>query len=401
MSRACWHPAADCDAYPALNSDASSDGEEDSDNDDDDGGQDDDSSAERSGHSSRDRQRAAHCRLQQGVEEEEEGEDDDEQHEQEEQEEQEEQQVEALSAAAASLSVSSGAGSASCSSSSSSLCSSPGFRDVFPFERNLYLLCRQYHLHHRLYSCQDAVTLRATHIASQQPVVIKLCSGFRPAASHPKEVRVLTAAQGHPNVMRLRGWYGLPATACYAFVSDWLENDGIEAVWGREEARRQYLRCLLLGLQHLHRRGILYRDVKPSNVLWSSGRQQATIIDFDVATFYDGSRRHSSLVGTRGYFAPEMQRAGGRYGQEVDAYSAGVLLGQLLFRMHEDEVADEQRAECKGPQMVQRVLDWAEQRGGRIGAEQHLLLRLLTEEPQHRISVSDALLHPYFTACSS
>lgn len=290
------------------------------------------------------------------------------------------------------------------SSTNSSLASSPQFSDVFPFERNLYLLSRHYHFHHRLYSCPDAVTFKATHIASSQLCVIKISEGFSATRSHPKEIRVLTRAQGHPNVMKLRGWYGLEMTGCYAFVSDWVENVGVNRVWGEEVGRRKYMRDLLEGLYHLHSRGVLYRDVKPSNVLWNERECKATIIDYDVATYYDPHRLHRSVVGTNGYMAPEMTRKGGGedeegdgYTQQVDVYSAGIVLGQLLFQIHEDEVADMSRPETKGPAMVNRVLKWAGEHGGRIGAEYHLLLRMLTEDPQLRITVKDALQHPYFT----
>ena len=47
------------------------------------------------------------------------------------------------------------------------------------------------------------------------------------------------------------------------------------------------------------------------------------------------------------------------YGQQVDVYSAGIVLAQLLFRVHEDEVADATREDTKGPAMVQRVLAFA------------------------------------------
>ena len=300
----------------------------------------------------------------------------------------------------------------SAATSSCSLSSSPNFHDVFPYERNLYLLSRRYHFLHRLYTCPDAVTFKALHIHSGAPVVIKISEGFSPSRSHPKEVRLLTRAQGHPNVMTLRGWYGLEPTKCYAFITDWVPNVGIEQVWDDVDDRRQYLHDLLLGLSHLHARGILYRDVKPSNVLWDEAQRRAVIIDFDVATYFDRRHLHRSVVGTTGFMAPEMTRldevsqdggVGGvdGYGQEVDVYSCGVLFGQLLFRIHEDEVADAARPETKGPAMVERVLSWAHAHGGRIGAEYHLLLRMLTADPPLRISVHDALQHPYFTQKSS
>ena len=289
--------------------------------------------------------------------------------------------------------------SASTTSSVVSL-STPGFTDSFPYERNLYLLSRHYHIHTRLYSCADAITYKAFSPQHNTNVVLKLSEGYSSRRPHPKEVRVLTSAQGHANIMRLRGWWGLRETGCYCFVTDWVDNCGVDRLWDVERDRREYMRGLLQGLAHLHSRNILYRDVKPSNVLWNPDTRHVTIIDFDVATYYNAAAGHRSIVGTSGYMAPEMlaiEKDGrGTYGQQVDVYSAGVVLGQLIYRIYEDEVADESRSETKGPAMVERVLRFAEENGGRIGAEHHLLLRMLTDDPAVRITVQEALQHPYF-----
>jgi serine/threonine protein kinase len=44
-----------------------------------------------------------------------------------------------------------------------------------------------------------------------------------------------------------------------------------------------------------------YRDVKPSNVMWNETTRRATLIDFDVATFFDPEHLHRRAVGTDGY----------------------------------------------------------------------------------------------------
>ena len=229
--------------------------------------------------------------------------------------------------------------------------STPGFTDSFPYERNLYLLSRHYRIHTRLYSCPDAITYKAFSPRHNTNVVLKLSEGYSSHKPHPKEVRVLTSAQGHPNIMRLRGWWGVRETGCYCFVTDWVDNCGVDRLWDVERDRREYMRGLLQGLAHLHSRNILYRDVKPSNVLWNPDTRHVTIIDFDVATYYSATAGHRSIVGTSGYMAPEMlaieKNEEGTYGQQVDVYSAGVVLGQLVYHIYEDEVADESRRETK------------------------------------------------------
>jgi serine/threonine protein kinase len=61
----------------------------------------------------------------------------------------------------------------------------------------------------------------------------------------------------------------------------------------------------LAAVAHCHSCGVLFRDVKPDNIMWSHDRQRAVLIDFDVATFIR-KQGHRAIVGSDGYMAPEI-----------------------------------------------------------------------------------------------
>src|SRR5436305_1810829 len=93
-------------------------------------------------------------------------------------------------------------------------------------------------------------------------------------------------------------------------------------------------------IQHAHQKGIIYRDVKPSNVLVTlyDGKPVPKVIDFGVAKATEQKltertlfTQHGAMVGTLEYMSPE-QAEMSALGVDTrsDVYSLGVLLYELL-----------------------------------------------------------------------
>jgi serine/threonine protein kinase len=84
------------------------------------------------------------------------------------------------------------------------------------------------------------------------------------------------------------------------------------------------------GLDALHERGVLHRDVKPSNVLLDEAGS-AALADFGLARAADSTRvtRDGQLLGTTSYLAPELIE-GADATRATDIYALGCLLYECL-----------------------------------------------------------------------
>jgi len=91
---------------------------------------------------------------------------------------------------------------------------------------------------------------------------------------------------------------------------------------------------ILLGVQALHRKGVIHRDLKPKNVI-IQGEKGVKIVDFGIAEIIKESRPEDQqspvLMGSVYYMSPEVAK-GGAATYQSDIWSLGVLLYQLMTR---------------------------------------------------------------------
>ena len=91
---------------------------------------------------------------------------------------------------------------------------------------------------------------------------------------------------------------------------------------------------LARAMHYAHERGVIHRDLKPGNVLLTTGKFMPKITDFGLAKQVDddaGQTKSGAVMGTPSYMAPE--QAEGRIkeiGPHTDVYALGAILYELL-----------------------------------------------------------------------
>lgn len=75
---------------------------------------------------------------------------------------------------------------------------------------------------------------------------------------------------------------------------------------------------------------VLYRDLKPRNVMWDAQNQILTVIDFGTARFMSGSAHSTQALGTPGYAPPEFYNTTSPLSFASDVYTIGATLFELV-----------------------------------------------------------------------
>lgn len=99
-----------------------------------------------------------------------------------------------------------------------------------------------------------------------------------------------------------------------------------------EAEARVVITQLLHAVSHLHKLGVVHRDIKPDNILFSRDDENLVkLTDFGSAEIFckENGETVSGVVGTPYYVAPEVV-AGREYNEKVDIWSVGVVLYIML-----------------------------------------------------------------------
>lgn len=145
---------------------------------------------------------------------------------------------------------------------------------------------------------------------------------------------------------------------------------------------RFYAAGVVLAFEYMHSRGIIYRDLKPENLLLSdSGYIKVT--DFGFAKKLQNGSRTWTLCGTPDYLAPEVIAQQG-HGKAVDWWTLGILIYEMLASVPPFYDDNPRRVYEK---ILQGHINF---NGGSFSkAAQDLIKKLLTQKSSKRLGVTN------------
>src|SRR5258708_2757625 len=154
-------------------------------------------------------------------------------------------------------------------------------------------------------------------------------------AAFQREVSVLSQLD-HPNLPHLYEYFQDPGH--WYLVMDFIAGETLEEYQSKVPNRRLLLSevldiglqlCRVLAYLHSQQPPIIFRDLKPANIM-RNHTGQLYLIDFGIARYFKpGQTRDTVALGSPGYAAPE-QYGKAQTTPRADIYSLGAVLHQLL-----------------------------------------------------------------------
>jgi uncharacterized protein (TIGR02145 family) len=142
----------------------------------------------------------------------------------------------------------------------------------------------------------------------------------------------------HENIVRIIET--IDAGDVVAFTMEYIDGQSLSDILKVEkrlsdEVILDYLQQILSGLNHVHSKGLIHRDTKPSNIMITKSGS-VKLLDFGIAKNTDDTlldytqTKEFERMGTLGYMSPEQLKNTKNVTYRTDIYSLGVVLYEMI-----------------------------------------------------------------------
>ncbi|CAI5720521.1 unnamed protein product [Peronospora destructor] len=279
------------------------------------------------------------------------------------------------------------------------------------------------------------VVISAENIETNEKVAVKKISkAFEDLVDAKRILREIKLLQhfDHENVITIVDLLPPPSLAQFDdvyIIADLMETDLHRIIYSRqpltEDHVQYFLYQILRALKYIHSANVLHRDLKPSNLLLNSNCD-LKVCDFGLSrgvTPEEDNMELTEYVVTRWYRAPEIMLSSREYTKAIDIWSTGCIFAELLGRtplfpgddyIHQLQiicdkigtpseedlhfVVSERAKRFMQNQPVRPGMSFAKLFPTAAPEAIDLLQRMLLFDPAKRISVEEALEHPYLAS---
>ena len=249
-----------------------------------------------------------------------------------------------------------------------------------------------------------------------------------------REICILQKLKKCPNIVQIIDVIKEKDSDIYCIICKSIS--GIELknfYWGiTPQDLKYYMYKIIECLEYSHRKKIMHRDIKFTNIAINSETKELNIYDWGLSDFYIKDYKYTLTIGSRYYKAPELFMEYKKYDYSIDMWSVGCLFGAMLFQLdvlfqgnsNQDQLViivkqfgfekinkflEKYKGDCfLAQKMIKKIKNYQGKKWDEYINEKNkyliddnaldLLDKLLEIDPEKRIKAKEALNHPYFKA---
>lgn len=268
--------------------------------------------------------------------------------------------------------------------------------------------------------------LKAQDIKTNKLVAIKCMKNHFDSVEQVnrlREIQALRRLSPNANIIKLHEVLYDRSTGRLALVFELMDMNIYEMIKGRrqylaDDKILHYMYQLMKGIDHMHRNGIFHRDIKPENVLVLN--DSLKLADFGSCRGIYSKQPFTEYISTRWYRAPECLLTDGYYNYKMDVWGVGCVFFEVmslypLFPGNNELDQIHKIHNILGtpnPELLNKLkkhgshmdFDFPPKQGTGITKllphaspdALDLMAKLLTYNPDERVSAKQALRHAYF-----
>ncbi|MEN2497822.1 MAG: Ribosomal protein S6 kinase beta-2 [Marteilia pararefringens] len=214
--------------------------------------------------------------------------------------------------------------------------------------------------------------------------ISRICKSTKQLNYAKNEMKLLSSID-HPLIVKL--FYAFHCSKRLYLIMELLNGGDLASLKEKmtvltETEVRFYSASILIALEHLHSMLIIYRDLKPENVMFDvTGRIK--LVDFGLCRIIDScDDKAHTICGTIEYLAPEIVSRKS-YDRMIDFWSLGVLIYDLLLG-HPPFIAKDKK------KLINQITSQAPNLPNLVhSAAANLIKNLLAKNPQKRLGNKD------------